>query len=566
MSPNSLSAGNKLKGSMLLASLIALFSMLVVACGGPNTGPTGNNGGNTAAGPHVLKVATQSYDFAQAGFNPFNAHANAGQYLIYEPLEFVNVNDGSFTPMLAMSHEWNADNTAVTFHLRDGVKWNDGQAFSSDDVAFTFNMLLQNTALPDGGGVRSYVKSVAAADPKTVTLTLQSAFPPALTSLASKVNILPKHVFATVSDPAKYLTDKPVGTGPFTLDSYKPDVAVYKKFAGYWDAANVAIDEVRFPEYKSNDTAILALASGKVDAGAYFAQNLKDAYVAKDPAHNKMFMDPINLYNICPNLKNPLLADKAVRLAMTTALDRTSIAAQATGGLEPPGSLTGLILPTAKNWLDPNYSSLAYAADTAKAEKFLTDAGYAKGSDGIYAKGGKRLSFELRSVDSYTDWNSAAKLVADQMKAVGIEIKNVTVGEDNYYTLRADGKFDYQLQFCGMVGGVTPYTLYNSYLNSTNIGSGKTNFVAWNDATTDQLLKDYVSTTDTAKQKTAIAGIEKIFVENAPFFPLWTGVDYAEYSTRNYTGWPDETNPYASGSANTGPDFEIVIKHLKPVA
>jgi len=104
VSPNSLSAGNKLKGSMLLASLIALFSMLVVACGGPNTGSTGN-GSNPAAGPHVLKVATQSYDFAQAGFNPFNAHANAGQYLIYEPLEFVNVNDGSFTPMLAMSHE-----------------------------------------------------------------------------------------------------------------------------------------------------------------------------------------------------------------------------------------------------------------------------------------------------------------------------------------------------------------------------------------------------------------------------------------------------------------------------
>ena len=82
---------------------------------------------------------------------------------------------------------------------------------------------------------------------------------------------------------------------------------------------------------------------------------------------------------------------------------------QATAGLEPPGSMTGLVLPTAKDWLDPQYANLATTANTAKAEKYLTDAGFTKGSDGIYQKNGKRLSFTLRSVDSYSDWNAAAK-------------------------------------------------------------------------------------------------------------------------------------------------------------
>ena len=189
---------------------------------------------------------------------------------------------------------------------------------------------------------------------------------------------------------------------------------------------------------------------------------------------------------------------------------------------------------------------------------------FIKGADGIYQKGGKRLSFTLRSVDSYSDWNAAAKLIAAQAQAAGIEIKNVTVAENDYYTLRTDGKYDYQLMFCGMVGGPTPYYLYNQYLNSAQIGQGKFNFMAWNDPTTDQFLNQYASTTDAATQKQAIDGIQKTFVENQPFIPLWTGADYDEYLTKNFTGWPDQNNAYASGSPNTAPDSEIVVLHLQP--
>jgi peptide/nickel transport system substrate-binding protein len=279
-------------------------------------------------------------------------------------------------------------------------------------------------------------------------------------------------------------------------------------------------------------------------------------------------MDPIDLYAICPNQKDPLLGGQAglpVRLALSAALDRNAIAQQATAGLEPPASMTGLVLPTAKNWLAPQYANLSTSADTARAEKYLSDAGFTKGSDGIYQRNGQRLSFTLRSVDSYSDWNAAAKLIADQAKAVGIEIKNVTVGEDNYYTLITNGKYDYQLMFCGMLGGSTPYYLYDAYLNSARIGQGRSNYVAWNDPTTDRNLNQYASTSDLTVQKQAIEGIEKVFVENQPFIPLWTGADYDEYSTKNFVGWPDQNNPYASGSPNTGPDYEQVILRLQPV-
>jgi peptide/nickel transport system substrate-binding protein len=566
MTPNSLlvtPSRVKIKSTAAVFTLLVIFTFILSACGG---GSTQNNQANSK---HILKIATQSYDFAQAGFNPYNGHPNAGiQGLVYETLYFVNVNDGSFTPMLATSYQWNSDNTQVKFTIRQNVKWNDGQPFTADDVAFTFNTMKQYPAA-DGLGVWGFLKDVSAPDANTVVMDFQKAYPPVLVNIAGKVYIIPKHVFASVGDPTKYLTDHPVGTGPFTLTRYQPDLAVYDKNSSYWQADKVKVDEIRFPEYKDNSTLELALPKGEVDWAGYFSPTLQQDFIAKDPAHNHIFMDAINLYSICVNQKNPLIGGQAglpVRLALSTALDRNSIAAQATAGLEPPGSTTGLVLPTAQSWLDPQYSNLPMTADTAKAEKYLTDAGFTKGSDGIYQKNGQRLSFTLRSVDSYSDWNAAAKLIADQAKAVGIEIKNVTVGEDNYYTLRTDGKYDYQLMFCGMVGGPTPYYLYNQYLNSAQIGAGKFNFVAWNDPTTDRLLNQYASTTDTTMQKQAIQGIEKIFVENQPFIPLWTGADYDEYSTKNFTGWPDQSNPYASGSPNTAPDYEEVILHLQPVS
>ncbi|HYK84441.1 MAG TPA: ABC transporter substrate-binding protein, partial [Ktedonobacteraceae bacterium] len=508
MSPNSRSTQGKAKTGVVLCTLLVIFGILLAACGGGSTNTTNNSNKS------VLKVAAQSYDFAQAGFNPYNGHPNAGVLgLVYETLYFVNVNGGAFTPMLATGYQWNSDNTQVTFNIRQNVKWNDGKPFTADDVAFTFNLMKQYPAA-DANGVWSFLKDVTAPDANTVVMTFQKAYPPVLVTIAGHVYIIPKHVFASVGDPTKYLTDKPVGTGPYTLTRYQADLAVYDKNTSYWQAGQVKVDEIRFPEYKDNATLQLALPKGEVDWAGYFSPTLQQDFVAKDPAHNHLFMDAINLYSICPNQKDPVVGGQSglpVRLALSAAIDRSAIAGQATAGLEPPGSITGLVLPTAQSWLDPQFANLSTTADTAKAEKYLTDAGYTKGADGIFQKNGKRLVLTLRSVDSYSDWNAAAKLIADEAKAAGIQINNVTVGEDNYYTLRTDGKYDYQLMFCGMVGGPTPYYLYNQYLNSAQIGQGKFNFVAWNDPTTDQYLNQYASTTDQTAQKQAIMGIEKVF-------------------------------------------------------
>ena len=90
------------------------------------------------------------------------------------------------------------------------------------------------------------------------------------------------------------------------------------------------------------------------DWAGYFSPTLQQDFVSKDSGHFHLFMDAINLYSICVNQKDPVVGGQAglpVRLALSTSLDRGQIAQQATAGLEPPGSMTGLVLPTAQSWL-----------------------------------------------------------------------------------------------------------------------------------------------------------------------------------------------------------------------
>ncbi len=122
----------RLTATSILFTLLALFTILLSACGGGNS----SSSSTSTSQKHILTASTQSTNFSLAGFNPYSTNPNAGiDGFVYESLEFCNVNGGAYAPLLALDHTWSKDLTQVTFHLRQNVKWNDGQPFNADDVA-----------------------------------------------------------------------------------------------------------------------------------------------------------------------------------------------------------------------------------------------------------------------------------------------------------------------------------------------------------------------------------------------------------------------------------------------
>ena len=209
---------------------------------------------------------------------------------------------GIYEPMLDLQHADRRDRAlagrqpgssatttrAITFTLREGVTWSDGEPFTSSDVKFTFDYMIENEGLSGTEGIRGVLPSIAsveAPDEKTVVITFKQVFTPALYDVGEQM-IVPEHIWKDVEDPVTFLNENPVGTGPFTeIGAFQPQYYEILKNPNYWQEGKPYIDGFRAPLYPNNDSANLALVSGEIDMASNFVPDIENTYVAKDPEH-----------------------------------------------------------------------------------------------------------------------------------------------------------------------------------------------------------------------------------------------------------------------------------------
>ena len=400
-------------GSLLLGSLVA-FSLLLSACGGSAKNAVHHN--------YVTIVANASGDYTQ-NFNPYNtSNLTTSQGVIYETLLFFNRGDESITPWLASNYQYSTDLTQITFTIRPGVKWSDQQPFTSDDVAFTLNLLKKYPAM-DINGLWNQITSVTAPDPSTVVVKLNAPFTPLLWYLGGQTYILPKHIWASVGDGSQYADPNPVGTGPYMLKSFTPQLVTLTKNPNFWQADKVKVQEVRYPAFDSNTSAELAMDQGAVDWAGIYTADIQKTYVNRDPQHNHYWFPPSDILMLFVNTAKYPFNQLAVRKALSLAIDRAKLSKIAESGYEPLASPTGLILPYDQKFLAPQYQNAQFTMDTNAAQQQLESAGFTKGSDGVYAdKNGKKLSMTLDVVTGFTDWITGAQIISANLKALGIDI------------------------------------------------------------------------------------------------------------------------------------------------
>jgi peptide/nickel transport system substrate-binding protein len=552
----------KKKPGLQLLLLLGLLALVFTACGGSTT--TAHK--NVKQAPLVI-VANTNGDYTRV-FNPYSPNANSGaQSVIYESLLFYNRIDKSVTPWLAQSQELSSDATVVTYHLRQGVKWSDGEPFTSDDVLFTFNLLKKYPAM-DLNGIWSFIKSVAAPDSNTFVVTLNSTYTPVLWYIGGETWILSKHKWSSVSgDPSQYADPNPVGTGPYMLKSFSPQTYDLTKNPHYWQPGKPEVNDLAFPAYDSNTSAELALNRGKIDWAGIYIPDIQKTYISRDPAHNHYWFPPSDIVLLYVNTAKFPFNQLAVRQAVSDTIDRNQLYKVAESGYEPPASPTGLVLPNDKDYVSPEYAGLSFTVDTARAAQRLEGAGFTKGPDGIYAdKSGKKLSFTLNVVTGWNDWITACQIIAKELNDLGMHVTVNTATQDAWYNALQNG--DYTASLLWTNPGPSPYYIYDGLLRSTNsapIGqAANSNFERWTDPATDKLLDTYATAVDPNVQKQAIAGIEKIMVEQLPSIPLTEEPFWNEYNTQHFVGWPDAQHQYAEPGPFAFPDMEVTLLHLHP--
>ena len=568
--------------SMKRFTLLALAVVCLLASGCDGGSSSKSSGTSTTAASTgkiggKLVIDNESGSTWTCQFNPFNSAVLGPGItfaLVYEPLEFVNIlqSNNPPVPMLATSSQWSDGFKTLTFTVRNGVKWTDGTPFSAADVVYTFNAMKSDKVIDlnalwsaDGGPLTS----VAPGGANQVVFKFNAPAQTYFYYVADQTPIVPQHIWSTLNQKSlhTYADSKPVGTGPYEVSNCSGQNIKYLRNPGYWQSSpghpTPMLQEIDYPAFLSNTQANLSLAQGQAQWGGQYIPNIQSFYIGKDPTHRHNWFPPVLNVGLVPNLSNPLLSQLPVRQAIVYALDKPTIARLGEGGEQQPANQSGVITPTFQSWVDSSLTQPGY--DPAKAQQMLTSAGFKKGSNGIYqSPSGQPLSFTIKTISGYSDWDASLQIIAQELKAVGIA---VTVQDENSTPYTADiqnGHF--QLAYAGSGGpatspGPSPYYELRGWLFGGNIGS--TNYSRFKSAAADALFNQYPAASH-SQQAQIIDQIQKIMLADVPFIPTTEGVDWYQYDTTHIGGWPTQSNEYAQPSPYSFPDNGQVVAHLYP--
>lgn len=508
-------------------------------------------------------------------FNPFESSAPingmGADGLVYEPLLQFDLANPSVKPYdwLATSYTWGPGGKSITFAIRQGVKWNNGTPLTAADVAFTFNYVKAHASGTDDINLGGLTITSVTQSGNNVTISFPTSQYMNLENIGGQA-IIPQSVWSSVSDPATYVDATPVGSGPYILGNYTPEGFTMVKNPDYWQ--NVPVAKVYFPDYTTNTPANTALFNGQIDWTGNYIPGLKANFL--DKSSNNYAYEGADASNaLYPNLTSGPTADLAVRKAIDVAINRTAIDNNGESGLEAPVlNASGITQPAFTPWLAPSLASdnLPANGDPAQAATILKNAGYTKDSAGFFSKGGKELDVAVTTPGAYTDYANDVSIIASQLSQAGIKatFNNVTV--DTYNSDAQNGSFQLLLRWGS--GGITPFNLYNGWLNPSLIGSGSGNYEKLNDPTITADLNKLNGDNTISDQAKDLAPIESYVATNLPVIPTTASAEWCEYTSAHFTGWPTQSNPYDScqpSGANNGPGTgtdEYVLLHLTPVS
>src|ERR1700761_105050 len=550
---------------LLMTGAAVLIVAALAAC---SSSPSGSSSAAGRGPSGTLTIVNASGTQWNCSFNPFNP-GNLGEGVtmgeVYEPLAFVDtLENAKETPWLATSWAWSNGNKTLSFTIRKNVKFSDGTPMTAADVAYTFNLIKKVPAL-DVNSVWSVLSSVTQSG-DNVVMTFKAPSVPYFYYIADQIPIVPEHVWSKISNPVSYADSNPIATGAYTVKPCTPQNITYVANPDYWQPGEPKIAKVLYPAFTSNDPANTYLATGQAQWGSQFIPNIQAFYTSKS-ANNHYWFPPIANVSLIPNLTLPGLSNVAVRQAMAYAIDRNKVGQVGEYGEEPGANQTDISLPTFNSWLDSSaQAQYDYAYNPARAKQILQAAGYTLGSNGIFAKNGKQLSFSVINIGGFSDWVADMSVIQQELKAVGIAITPDNLAQNDFLSRLYSGNF--QFAYYAQTGGPTPHYEVRQWLYSANsapIGkNASSDWERYSNPATDNLLNEYSQTTNTATQHQIMDQLQQVVLSDVPFIPITEEVGWFQYNTASFTGWPSPSDPYAMPDAYAYPDMGQVLLHLAP--
>ncbi len=523
-------------------------------------------------------------------WNPFLPLSNhqLGAHMTSEPLAFYSAFEDKTTMWLAESSEYSDDYKTLTIKTRPNVTWSDGQPFSANDVAYTFNQLVEvGPAVKWGVNVQQFLEGAEVADENTVVCNFKVPAPRFFDFVVYKfdigVYIMPEHIFKDQDFATFNFFDIekgwPVTTSPWRVVFSSEEQKVLDRADDWWGVEAGVADlpaARRFiylpdPGEQGMISGIIAnqydIESGIQPAGfaTVFAGNDKvTTWTGQESPFGYTDWWPHSLY---VNNEVAPWDDPNVRWALSYYINREQIIDIAWMGASLPSTLFVPDYPPLQPFLEAvadlieEYPYLEY--NPAKGDELLTAKGWTKNGDGMWQdESGQPISLEIIS---FFDFTAVGPVIVEQLKQAGIE---ATYSEPpNMFTRFSAG--DYTGALFGHGGSYSSDVYYSLNLYQTSSakipGGHLVNFARWHNEEYDKLVDELYSISPTEMDK--VMEIWKkclaLWLPGYPDIQISQGLHRLPTNTNFWTGWPDQENPYVN-TAHWHLTWPLIVHKLKP--
>ena len=415
---------------------------------------------------------------------------------------------------LAESWDISKDGLVITFHLRKGVRWHDGQPFTAEDVLFTYRLTIDPKTPTAYAGDFLKVKKAEVLDPHTFRVTYDKPFAPALMSWGSSV--MPKHLLEGKDVTKSPLARHPIGTGPYRFKEWKTGQKIVLVYNPDYFEGRPFLDGRVMRIIPDMATMFLELRARGIDQ-----MGLTPLQYTRQ-TENQYFRNHFRKYRYLSfsytylgfNLQNPMFADRKVRQALACAVNKEELIDGVLLGLGKEAS--GPFKPGTWQY---NADVKRYPYDPKKALELLAEAGWRDtDGDGILDKKGQRFEFELLVNQGNEVRAKTAEIVQRRLAEVGISVK-IRVIEWAAFIKEFINKRRFDAVILGWTIPMDP-DLYDVW-HSSKTGPSELNFISYKNEEVDILLERGRSTFDRNERKRCYDRIQEIMAEDQPYIFLY---------------------------------------------
>ena len=520
-----------------------------------------------------------------SNFNPYMIPKDRGMAgALAEPLFLPNLITGELDPWLAESAVSDDGGLTWTVTLRDGITWSDGEAFDSDDVIFTVDMLATTPDFTNVPSVDFSSVTAEAVDSRTITFTHAEPAPRWAINVFGNPSsgnmfvVVPEHIWSSVDDVITYTNENPVFTGAYTVSDVSASRITYVRDDDWWGAATGFEDlpgpsEMHWVTYEGEEQKVAAMDRGELDMASNISGPTFQALIARNSdVHGWTDAPPFGSVDACPralHFNNEKIPSADVHWAINHAIDRDTLISVAYGGAG--GASQG------SRSFFPAYAGLqSYVEDVEAAGLFdrfpVGEYNPDKARERLAAAGFEEGEFSLvvTAVEQPSEI-AMAEVIAEQLQAVGIDASFEVAAIPDFVEGLRVGRFESVVFF--LCGSVTDPWLTMDYYHSRwlpeepggeQFGPPWWNRQRWANDEYSAIV-DEIATLQPGDPRISELVVDafELWLPDLPEIALVQHPQINPFTAANWTGFPTDADPYVQLVIAT-PAFHRILNNLEP--